>query len=337
MQSKQRSAVDGRGRVNAFAEWQPRYAEQGVATFPVEDKRPCVQGWQNVGLRGSAQLALKFPEAEALGFQCGPRNRITLVDIDSADDTIVAEAVKLFGESPVLWRTGSGNYAMAFHYNGEGRRIRPIDGLPIDVLGGGSAVVPPSEGAKGRYRFVKGGISRLGNLPAMRLPRGLTAANENGIPKGTRNNWLFKRLLREVRYCDDLDALLDIGRTRNMECTPPLSDNEVVGICRSVWGYEIAGNNWVGRKARASTDREEILSLSAFPPGPILLMLLRVSHPKLGETFAIDQGKTAELLGWDRSSVRTAIKFLMHTKHLERVYWGGRGKGDPHLYQLKRT
>ena len=39
----------------------------------------------------------------------------------------------------------------------------------------------------------------------------------------------------------------------------------------------------------------------------------------------------------DRSSVRTAIKFLMHTKHLERVYWGGRGKGDPHLYQLKRT
>ena len=34
-----------------FAEWQPRYAEHRVATFPVEGKRPCVRAWDRVGLR----------------------------------------------------------------------------------------------------------------------------------------------------------------------------------------------------------------------------------------------------------------------------------------------
>ena len=81
-------------------------------------------------------------------------------------------------------------------------------------------------------------------------------------------------------------------------CNPPLPDGEVTAISRSVWGYEISGNNWVGRHARASTDREEILSLSSDPSAALLLMLLRVSHPKLGDRFAIDQVKTAELLNW---------------------------------------
>src|SRR5689334_19604100 len=94
-----------------FAEWQPRYAKHGVATFPVQGKRPCVRHWQNVGLNGSQQLAMKFADADALGFQCGSRNQITLVDIDSCDERVVDEAIKLFGESPIIWRTGGGNHA----------------------------------------------------------------------------------------------------------------------------------------------------------------------------------------------------------------------------------
>jgi hypothetical protein len=91
-----------------FAEWQPRYAKHGVATFPVENKRPCVRHWQKVGLKGSSQLALKFAAADAFGFKCGERNQITLIDIDSNDARMVAEAINLFGKSPIIWRTGAG-------------------------------------------------------------------------------------------------------------------------------------------------------------------------------------------------------------------------------------
>ena len=104
--------------------------------------------------RCSSQLAMKFADANAFGFQCGARNRITLIDIDSNDASIVNEAINLVGESPILWRTGSGNYAMPFRYNGEARRIRPVAGLPIDVLGGGYAVAPPSMGSKQSYEFL---------------------------------------------------------------------------------------------------------------------------------------------------------------------------------------
>ena len=54
-----------------FAEWQPRYAQHRVATFPVENKIPCVRNWKKVGLRASTQLALKFAASDAFGFQCG--------------------------------------------------------------------------------------------------------------------------------------------------------------------------------------------------------------------------------------------------------------------------
>jgi hypothetical protein len=226
----------------AFAEWQPRYAEHGIPTFPVKDKVPCVRGWQHVGLPAS-QLALKFPEADVFGFQCGRSSRITIVDIDSKDERIVNEAVKIFGDSPVLWRTGSGNFAMPFRHNGEGRRIRPIANLPIDVLGAGYAVAPPSAGKRQQYEFLKGGLDQFSSLPSLQLP-----ANENSVPKGKRDNWLFKRLLREVRACDDFDTLLDVARTLNAECNPPMSDVQVISKAKQAWKYETAGNNWVGKR-----------------------------------------------------------------------------------------
>ena len=74
---------------------------------------------------------------------------------------------------------------------------------------------------------------------------------QRGIPKGKRNNTLLRRLFR-VRHCDDPDSLLDVARTLNMDCEPPLRDAEVVRITNSAWGYEVSGNNWVGRKARIS-------------------------------------------------------------------------------------
>jgi hypothetical protein len=46
----------------AFAEWQPRYAEVGVATFPVRGKIPAIKGYQALGLSGSRKLVHRFGE-----------------------------------------------------------------------------------------------------------------------------------------------------------------------------------------------------------------------------------------------------------------------------------
>src|SRR6185436_11057837 len=111
-----------------------------------------------------------------------------------------------------------------------------------------------------------------------------------------------------ARTCNDFDDLLDLARTINMEtCAPPLSDTQVIEKATSAWRYQISGNNWVGRRARASTDRDEILALSRDPGAAMLLNLLRVSHVDPDQPFAIDQVKTADLLGWHRSTLTTRI------------------------------
>ena len=50
-----------------FAEWQPRYAALGLATFPVVGKKPAVRGYLHVGLPTSRRLASKFPKSDAFG------------------------------------------------------------------------------------------------------------------------------------------------------------------------------------------------------------------------------------------------------------------------------
>ena len=131
---------------------------------------------------------MKFANADAFGFQCGKRSRITLVDIDSRDECMVDKAIKLFGESPIIWRTGSGNYAMPYRHNGEARRIRAVPGLPIDILGGGFAVAPPSLGAKARYEFLQGGLADLDRLPRLRVDKvePVEARRGDTIPVGSR-------------------------------------------------------------------------------------------------------------------------------------------------------
>ena len=65
-----------------FSQWQPRYAEHRIPTFPVKDKRPSVKGYLHLGLPASAQLAMKFTESEAFGFALGARSGITVLDVE---------------------------------------------------------------------------------------------------------------------------------------------------------------------------------------------------------------------------------------------------------------
>jgi hypothetical protein len=60
-----------------------------------------------------------------------------------------------------------------------------------------------------------------------------------------------------------------------------------------------------------------------------------VSHPVNDTRFAVDQVKTAELLGWSRATLISRIRYLIENRRLIIVH-RGRGKGDPHLYELVR-
>ena len=93
------------GERGIFAKYQPRYAEQNVITFPVgPDKKPAIKNWQRLGLEGSAKLAKKFSETDTFGFPLGPRSGLTILDVDTKDESVLHEAQSRYGESPYLWR-----------------------------------------------------------------------------------------------------------------------------------------------------------------------------------------------------------------------------------------
>jgi Bifunctional DNA primase/polymerase, N-terminal len=104
---------------------------------------------------GTRGLVIKFPDAPAIGFATKRRNGVTILDIDTPDEKVLADALNRHGRTPLIARTGSGKFRAYYRHNGERRRIRPWRGLAIDLLGtGGFVVAPPSEVAKGSYSFI---------------------------------------------------------------------------------------------------------------------------------------------------------------------------------------
>src|SRR6516225_4010178 len=136
-----------------FSRWQPRYAEHGIATFPIgEAKKPRIRGWQKVGLKGSTELANKFGDVDALGYVTGRRSNVTVLDIDTTDEKVAEDAIRRHGQPAIVTRTVSGKSHLLYRYNGEVRRIRPWPELPIDLSGdNGYALAAPSQLVTGSY------------------------------------------------------------------------------------------------------------------------------------------------------------------------------------------
>ena len=108
------------------------------------------------GVKASLKIAAKHPTAN-IGFWCGPRSRLTVVDIDTQDESELKWSLDTFGESPIVVRTGSGKHHIYYRHDGEPRRIRPFPGREIDLLGSnGYCVAPPSVRPGGEaYRFIQ--------------------------------------------------------------------------------------------------------------------------------------------------------------------------------------
>ena len=299
-------ARSGRYRSTAgasFAFWQPVYHERGIAIFPVRivggQKKPAIKGWQRVGLPGSAELAQKFPDADAFGFCPGPRSRVTVLDVDTNDERVLRDALDRYGQTPIIVRTGSGNYQAWYRHHGEGRRIRPFAEKPTDVLGSGFVVTPASAGSKSNYQFIEGGLDDLDRLPVINgldVPSISPAIEHHSgilnepVTKGRRNTTLWQHCMRAAHHCDSFEALLDVARTRNEEFEPPMEDDEIMKAATSAWNYTERGENWLGRHG-AFFDTAEVESrpVTLDSDAVKLLLYLRAKNGKTA-TFMIANG-----------------------------------------------
>jgi hypothetical protein len=332
-----------------FSEWQPRYAGHGVATFPVRpDKTPAVKHYLRIGMKGSEQFAMKFADNDAFGLAC-KRNRITVLDVDAPDEKLLADGLAAHGPTPFIVRTGSGNYQAWYRHNGETRKVRPDPSKPVDILGDGFVVAPPSRGTKGQYQIVQGKLDDLDRLPTMKgvkiplnkkqntlllspspsLPEGEKSAD------GPRNDRLWRECMKMARGCRNIEELMVNAMDLNQQYYEPLPADEVLKIVASAWGYEVAGKNWFGHGQRVVVGHSIVDELAAADPRAYALFSLLMRH-HWGRDFHLTKAYAATL-GWAEKTMRAARDALVERGLIECIHRGGRGPGDPPLYRFTQA
>lgn len=324
-----------------FAEWQPIYAARGIATFPVDAaaKKPLIRSYARVGLKGSSDLAAKFPGADALAFIAGARSRIAVLDIDSTDEAVCREAIARVGESPVVIETASGKYHVYFKHNGEGRRIRPWADLPVDILGGGLVIAPPSLRGASNYQFVLGSLDQVESLPVMRSSWESASAlkpndPEHGATEGNRNDTIWRAAMRFAHRCTSQDELVDFARRKNLACIPPLTDGEVVKIATSAWGMTIKGLNLFGRRRVEIAIADAALLVEAQNHDALrLFVFLRIHNGPTANFFITNS--LHHTFGWTEKRLAKARQRLFDIGYIERLR-GASSFSGPAVYGWRR-
>jgi hypothetical protein len=232
----------------AFSDAAPAWAAAGIVPLPVS---PTGKGWMvkhPEAFRRQAAMSLatkpRFADAN-LGFLCGALNGITVIDIDSPADSELQYALSKYGDTGAIVQTPSGGKHLYFKHDGEAREIRPDPSRPIDELGGGACIAPPSsKPTGGAYAWLRGELSVIPHLPkirngAVRVKPRVNPPVGPRVPEGERNSQLFKYCRQIVAYCDDLDALIDAARTwADGRCSIPEMDAKIVATANSVWKYQ---------------------------------------------------------------------------------------------------
>ena len=307
-----------------FAEYAPEYIARGIPCFPVDQSKiPMVKNWQNAGVPAARKWVPKFYDAN-IGMCCGAKTGITEVDIDQPGDEAIADAMNIFGITPVIIQTASGNSKLWYGYNGEKRSIRPFPGLDIDILGNGLTVAPPSISEGRNYEFIKGGLDDLDHLPYIDSRAALynteLSVNTDGLVRvGIRDDVLFRRLLREVRHVDDENALRDVAHTINeQEFVEPLPDTQVEQKVQRALFLESTGCNFVSIPRVSLTHKEHDTLLDA-PDAVSLLMLLRRNHSNRDQFAISPKAMSGTVLpGWSVSRIKRARDVLYKRDFIER-------------------
>jgi hypothetical protein len=313
-----------------FAVNQPIYAERGIATFPLRDNKvPAIGNYQKIGLPASSKLAQnhRFRSANGFGFMTNARTRISVLDVDIADEQVLADAMSRHGSTPLVARTASGKFHAHYRHSGEHRKIRPFKGLPIDLLGnGGMVVATPSRLEKGEYCFIQGSLDDLGGLPVMRgLDSDLYSASltpvrhvpgpepyqeERLVVEGRRNNELWRRCMQIALTEPELTAIISVARAYNETFAPPLPSDEVAAVSMSAWDITRRGFNRFGKHGSYLTST----AIKDMVRDPYLLALINWLQAENGpaSTFWVADG-LAKVLGWSRREFANARRQAIET------------------------
>jgi hypothetical protein len=202
--------------------------------------------------------------------------------------------------------------------------------MPIDVLGDGFVVAPPSLSEKGRYEIIQGSLADLPRLPRLRNPPALVPGLGASMPdptarkapasQGHRNKTLWRLCMHEAPHCDDLESLIDVARTANDDCVPPLADAEVVKLAGSAWSYTERGQNLMGKQhIRISFD--VIDELLAVGPDAYVLFSLLLRHHADRTRFFIANAMAESMPpdGWALRRFRSARARLLENGFVVRV------------------
>jgi hypothetical protein len=332
-----------------------QYAAVNIPAIPLggdDGKKPLVNGPEKFGVRGSLKIAPRFSQAN-VGFWCGQRSGVTVVDIDDPSGRDLRWALEEFGPSPIVVRTGSGKHHIWYRHSGEQRRIRPFRGREIDILGSGPVVAPPSIRPGGAaYEFILGSLADVPRLPPMRQVAEVTinapepdahaaiAPSPGAVVAGRRNEALFdyaRSIAGDLGKKEELvDRLLKFNASN---CSPPLEAQEVCRVAGSVWQYKVKGELWLPGTHRVALDGDAVAALlrAGNTDALALLALLKRAHPIQADTFAICPAamERARCIGsWSKRRYRAAVRDLCHYGVIERITEGGHGVGDTAQYRF---
>lgn len=220
------------------------------AKHPISSLTP--NGVKNASLELSdvQQWWALWPDAN-IAIATGEISDVVVVDVDNTD--IWLHLQEKNESIPETWiaETGGGGFHIYFAYmNGLPNRVGMLPGIDLRS-DGGYVVAPPSlHKSGGRYRWLKGQSPRSLQYPAV-MPGWLeeiATGNKSGggasrplpekITEGGRNDMLTSAagVMRRKNFSFEATkaALLIENRLR---CDPPLDDDEVVRIVKSVDRY----------------------------------------------------------------------------------------------------
>jgi len=338
-----------------FADHAPDYLAHNIPVFPTcgpDGKKPAIKHYPKIGRNYSAKLVEnpKFAD-DNIGFMCGPRNRITVLDVDTPDKCVFDRAINECGDTPVKIQTGSGKYQAWYRHGGELRKIRPITGEEIDILGGGLCIAPPSirPDLDGKaYRFLEGGLDDVCRLPFIKpgaLPPEIygkvTAKADTQIEApvmvlaGKRTVTIFNELRKIALQCETVDELaFRCAGINEVMMNPPLTNAEIMKQAQGVWKLKEEGRLIVPGSGAVVIGRDEGRLLYEYPQALALCHYLKSNHGPNHE-FAVCPEGLSRVLPPSVPTIRKARDFLVGAKVLELTHKGG-GDQNPNRYRFTK-
>lgn len=343
--------------MGAFAEAFPAFAARGVAlvpTLPDTPSKPMVLRPDRFGLRACSRLRDNPKYANANGaIWTGPKARLTVVDVDSPDPRIQADAIHQHGETPVKVKTPSGGLHLYYRHACETRRIRPHGpALPLDILGSGLAVAPPSvrpataDKAGGVYRFLEGSAAELDRLPIV-TPGSIPDPHSNkallsstlglaSMRVGDGRNVALFRIARAVAQdCTTQAELAEAVLAANETCDQPLPIQEAMKVTASAWAYKLTGRLILPSLKSGGLQQSDFVRCREYPLAMVLLAYLRMHHAA-DHLFAVVPDAIAPSLGLSSGTARKAREYLVLAGYLALERRGGVFGGNQvtNLYRL---